>query len=156
VGLLLLVKTSLDFIHFWCRLDCIATISLIPDIAWFVGPFLSLYNLTNVAGSKSSSTISRASRIFRLVRLIRLLRVVNLTKLFAKSKKSKLDNKTEESPEVNTFDKDLNKSTRLSLSTVLATGRRTLLSRRVSDVSTSKDSGIENRRKRVEASRLGI
>ncbi|KAF4730722.1 hypothetical protein FOZ62_014769 [Perkinsus olseni] len=77
---------------FW--LDCVATVSLIPDIGWITDFLASLYEIGDSMGQggggqsgvaragRASRAGSRAGRIVRLVRLVRLLRVVNLAKLF--------------------------------------------------------------------------
>jgi len=72
---------------FW--LDLVATLSLVPDIKYFIDPvnFLlgidtstSSVNATAARAGRASRAGTRAGRIVRLVRLVRLVRVVNVTK----------------------------------------------------------------------------
>ena len=75
---------------FW--LDFIATLSLIPDIPWFMdvinsflGLQLSKYGVDVIPGSYVSEKSSKNIKVFKSVRLIRLIRIIKLYNYAVKS-----------------------------------------------------------------------
>ena len=72
---------------FW--LDCISTVSMIPDIPWIWEPIIGVDESSDgQAQSKSSNSTtqlaqtSRAGRITRVIRVIRLIRLIRIVKLY--------------------------------------------------------------------------
>lgn len=79
----------------------VASLSLLPDIKWFMDFMAGLFDdsqgstssgQTGVArAGRASRAGTRAGRIVRLIRLVRLLRVVNIAKFFSREEQSALD-----------------------------------------------------------------